>query len=96
MPMSIIKKPIITEKANAMSEKGVYTFEVDKNANKFEIKKAIENLYGVNVVVVRTIRCVGKVKSRSSQSKVLIGRTSVYKKAMVSLSDGEVIDFYGE
>ncbi len=94
--MSIIKKPIITEKANAMSEKGVYTFEVDKNANKIEIKKAIESLYNVNVNVVRTIRCVGKAKSRSSQSKVSSGRTSTYKKAMVSLSDGEVIDFYGE
>lgn len=94
--MSIIKKPIITEKANAMSENGVYTFEVEKNANKIEIKKAIESLYGVNVKAVRTIRCIGKSKSRSSKSKVSNGRTSTYKKAMVALSEGEVIDFYGE
>ena len=94
--MSIIKRPIITEKANSMSEKGVYTFEVDKTANKIEIKKAVEALYGVNVQKVRTIRYAGKVKSRSAQSKVSTGRTSGYKKAMVALSKGEVIDFYGE
>ncbi len=94
--MSIIKRPLITEKANAQTEKGVYTFVVDKKANKIEIKNTIEKMYGVNVEGVRTIRYGGKEKSRYSQSKVMVGRTPSFKKAIVTLVEGEVIDFYGD
>lgn len=94
--MSIIKRPLITEKANALTEKGVYTFIVDKKANKIEIKKEIERAYGVNVNGVRTIRYAGKEKTRFTQAKVLAGRTVSYKKAIITLAQGEVIDFYGD
>ena len=94
--MSILKRPVITEKANAQTEKGVYTFIVDKKANKIEIKKAVEKTYGVNVDAVRTIRYAGKAKTRYTQAKVLSGRTVAYKKAMVKLAEGEVIDFYAD
>lgn len=94
--MSIIKRPLITEKANAQTEKGIYTFIVEKKANKIEIKKAIERAYGVNVDGVRTIRYAGKAKTRYSESRVLSGRTVSYKKAIVTLAEGEVIDFYGD
>ncbi len=94
--MSIIKRPLVTEKANALTEKGVYTFIVEKKANKIEIRKAIERAYGVNVDSVRTIRYAGKEKTRYSQSKVLAGRTVSYKKAIITLVKGEAIDFYGD
>jgi large subunit ribosomal protein L23 len=93
--MSILKKPLVTEKITALNEKVKYVFIVDAKSNKIEIKKAVEKMYGVTVENVRTIRYQGKLKTKYTQSKVISGRTSTYKKAIVSVKEGEVIDFYG-
>lgn len=92
--MSVLRRPIVTEKFTALNEKGVYGFEVAKAANKIEIKNAVEKLYGVNVEKVRTIIVPGKVKTRYTKSRVLSGKTQSYKKAIVTLAEGELIDFY--
>ena len=92
--MSILKKPLVTEKVSALNEQGKYGFVVDLNANKVEIKKAIEKQYGVNVTSVNTISVMGKKKSRYSKTGVLEGRRPNYKKAIVTLAEGEIIDFY--
>jgi large subunit ribosomal protein L23 len=92
--MSILKKPLVTEKVASQNEKGVYGFVVDKSANKVEIKKAIEKAYGVNVEQVRTMVYAGKVKSRFTKSGNLVGKTNTFKKAIVQVAEGEVIDFY--
>lgn len=92
--MSILKKPLVTEKVASQNEKGVYGFVVDKTANKVEIKKAIEKAYGVNVEQVRTMIYAGKVKSRFTKSGNLVGKTNTFKKAIVQVAEGEVIDFY--
>jgi large subunit ribosomal protein L23 len=92
--MQIIKKPLVTEKITALNEKGVYGFIVDKDANKIQIKEAIEKFYGVNVQSVRTMNYLGKFKTRYTKSKVLSGRRVSYKKAIVKLAEGEMIDIY--
>lgn len=92
--MSVLKRPLVTEKVAALNEKGKYGFIVDANANKIEIKKAVEKMYGVKVENVRTIRYQGKAKTKYTSSKVISGRTSTFKKAIVSVANGEVIDFY--
>jgi large subunit ribosomal protein L23 len=92
--MSVLKKPLVTEKVSAMNEKGRYGFIVDMNANKVEIKKAVEKQYGVTVESVNTMRVMGKFKVRFTKSGVLAGRKPNYKKAIVTLAVGEVIDFY--
>lgn len=94
--MSVLKRPIITEKVTAESGKGKYAFEVSLTANKVEIKKAIEKLYGVKVESVNTLRSIGKSKTRVSSGKYVKGKTSTYKKAIVRVKEGEVIDIYGE
>jgi large subunit ribosomal protein L23 len=93
--MSVIVKPIITEKMTAMGEKlNRYGFIVQKEANKLEIKKGVEQLYGVTVKAVNTIRYAGKAKSRYTKAGFVSGRTNAYKKAIVTLAEGENIDFY--
>jgi len=93
--MGIIVKPIITEKMSAQAEKlNRYGFVVVKTANKLEIKAAIETLYGVKVDSVNTQQYVGKVKTRNTTRGVAIGRVNRNKKAIVTLKDGETIDFY--
>lgn len=92
--MSVLKKPLITEKVSKLNESGKYGFIVDKKANKVEIKKEVEKMYGVTVESVNTMRYQGKRKSRYTKSKVVSGRTAGYKKAIVTVADGEVIDFY--
>ena len=92
--MSVLKKPLVTEKITDLNEKGKYGFIVDAKANKIEIKKAVEKMYGVKVENVRTIRYQGKAKTKYTQSKVISGRSATYKKAIVSVAEGEVIDFY--
>lgn len=92
--MSILKSPLVTEKVSAMNEKGKYGFIVDVNANKVEIKKAVEKMYGVNVAKVNTVRVMGKQKVRYTKAGTLAGRKPNYKKAIVTLAQGEVIDFY--
>lgn len=92
--MSVLKRPLVTEKVSAMNEKGKYGFIVDTNANKVEIKKAVEKQYGVNVKSVNTMKVMGKFKVRYTKAGVLAGRKPNYKKAIVTLAAGEVIDFY--
>ena len=93
--MSILKKPLITEKVSAQNEGGVYGFVVEKTANKVAIKQAVEKMYGVNVEEVRTMIAPGKKKTRYSKGSFLTGKTSSFKKAIVKVKDGEIIDFYG-
>lgn len=92
--MSILKRPLLTEKLTALNEAGKYAFEVDRKANKIEIKKAIQSRYGVTVEKISTMRTQGKLKSRNTKSGVVTGRTVSSKKAIVTLKAGEVIDFY--
>ena len=92
--MSILKKPLVTEKVSALNEKGKYGFIVASDANKVEIKKAVEKQYGVNVERVNTMVVMGKKKTRYTKAGVLAGRKPSYKKAIVTLAAGEVIDFY--
>ncbi|MDN5205156.1 50S ribosomal protein L23 [Fulvivirgaceae bacterium BMA10] len=92
--MSVLKKPLVTEKISDLNEKGKYGFVVDKKANKVEIKKEVEKMYGVTVESVRTMNYQGKRKTRYSQSRVITGRAASFKKAIVTVADGEVIDFY--
>jgi large subunit ribosomal protein L23 len=93
--MEILIKPIITEKMTAQGEKlNRYGFVVDKRANKLEIKAAIEKAYGVKVDSVNTQQYVGKVKTRNTTRGMAVGRVNRGKKAIVTLRDGETIDFY--
>lgn len=92
--MSILIKPLVTEKISALNEKGKYGFVVDRKANKVEIAKAIEKAYGVSVEAVNTMIYAGKDKTKYTKSKIIAGRTSAYKKAIITVAEGEVIDFY--
>jgi len=93
--MEIIRKPIVTEKLTAQTENmNRYGFIVDKGANKLQIKKAVEDLYNVTVVKVNTLRYGGKVKSRYTKGGIQMGKTASSKHAVVTLKDGDTIDFY--
>ena len=93
--MSIIIKPIVTEKMTQLGEKlNRYGFRVDKDANKIQIKQAVEAMYNVTVTEVNTMIVAPKKKSRFTKSGVINGRTSAYKKAVVTVKEGEQIDFY--
>jgi large subunit ribosomal protein L23 len=91
----VLIKPILTEKANAQQDKlRRYAFKVAKKANKLEIKKAIEGFYGVTVTNVNTTVAPGKNKSRFTKAGVISGRKPSYKKAYVTVAEGETIDLY--
>tara|TARA_B100000749_G_scaffold278512_1_gene269329 strand:+ start:1398 stop:1688 length:291 start_codon:yes stop_codon:yes gene_type:complete len=93
--MNILIKPVITEKMTEQSETfNRFAFVVDRSANKIEIKKAVEETYDVTVESVRTMVCIGKKRTRGTKSGFISGRTKTYKKAIVSLSEGDTIDFY--
>ena len=93
--MSVIVKPIITEKMSNLEEKlGRYGFIVENSANKVQIKKDVESTYGVIVESVNTMRYAGKAK-RNRKTWAMDGRTRSFKKAIVTLKEGEVIDIYG-
>ncbi len=88
-------EPIVTEKATLLTEKlNRYTFRVSPDANKYQIKSLVEQLYGVKVVAVNTAVVRGKNKSRYTKSGLLRGKTNSYKKAVITVADGETIDFY--
>lgn len=94
--MNILIKPILTEKMTAQGEKlGAYGFVVDAKANKLQIKQAVEAAYGVVVDTVNTANCKGKFKSRFTKAGLIAGRTGAVKKAIVTLSGDDKIDFYG-
>jgi large subunit ribosomal protein L23 len=94
--MGIIIKPIVTEKQTAITKKtpNRFGFRVSPKANKLEIQKAVEEMYKVSVVSVNTMNYSGKVKSRYIKSGVVTGRQDSYKKAIVTLKEGETIDFF--
>jgi len=88
----IIKRPIITEKSMAATAEKKYTFEVAKDANKIEIAKAVEEIFGVKVAKVNTLNVQGKMKRVGRYPQ---GRTASWKKAMVTLTaDSKTIEFF--
>ncbi len=91
----VLVKPILSEKANQLSEKRrVYSFKVARAANKLEIKKAVEDFYGVTVEDVRTAVAPAKSRSRMTKAGVISGRKPSYKKAFVTVGEGDTIDLY--
>ena len=93
--MAIIIKPIVTEKMTAAGEKlNRYGFRVERTANKLQIKKAVEEMYNVQVMDVNTMVVAPKRMQRWTRSGLLRGKTNSYKKAVVTLKEGETIDFY--
>jgi len=91
----VLVRPVLTEKVNGQMEKsGRYTFVVAKAANKLEVKKAIEEFYGVKVDEVNTLVVPAKNKSRFTKAGVLKGRKSGYKKAIITLAEGDSIDLF--
>lgn len=93
--MDILLKPIITEKMTAQGENlNRFAFIVNKKANKIQIKKAVEEMYGVTVDAVNTMVYAGKNKSRYTKTGIIQGRTNSFKKAIVTLAEGDTIDFY--
>ena len=93
--MSILIKPIITEKANNDSElNNRYAFQLEKSANKVEIKKAIESTYGVKVIKVRTINVRSDRRIRYTKAGIQFGKSNAIKKAIIQIAEGESIDLY--
>ena len=91
----VLIKPILSEKANNQQEKlRRYAFKVSKGANKLEIKKAVEEFYGITVVDVNTVIVPGKARSRSTKAGLIVGRKPGYKKALVTVAEGDTIDLY--
>ena len=97
MSKSILLRPLISEKTENLNERhNQFTFVVNKSANKIEIKKAVEQMYNVEVTAVNTLVMPAKAKSRMSRRGMINGRVSSFKKAIVTLAEGENIDFYGD
>ncbi len=94
--MEVLIKPLITEKMTAVTEKfsGRYGFIVDKRATKGQIRKAVEEMYDVSVSTVNTMVYLGKQKSRYTKTGFQNGRKNSFKKAIVTLNEGQSIDFY--
>ena len=90
----ILKRPIVTEKITALQDKGQYAFEVVLGANKIEIARAVEKQFHVTVVGVRTMRHKGKSKSQLTRKGRFVGRTAMWKKAIVRLKEGDKIEFF--
>ena len=96
MSKEIILKPIISEKSEKLTDSlGQYSFIVNKKANKLEIKKAVEEMYSVAVTSVNTMIMPKKSRTRNTKSGILRGHMSSFKKAIVTLADGEEIDLFG-
>lgn len=91
----VLVKPLVTEKSNKLSDqRRTYAFRVDRKANKLEVKKAVEDFYGVTVVEVNTVVVPGKAKSKFTKAGFISGRKPAYKKAYVKVAEGETIDLY--
>ncbi len=94
---NILIRPIVTEKMNDIQEQtGQYGFVVDVRANKIEIGKAIKEKFDVDVVSVNTIKYKGKTKTQFTRKGRFTGNTSRYKKAFITLKEGQTIDIFGE
>ncbi len=93
--MNILIRPVVTEKMTQLGEKlNKYGFIVEKKANRLQVKQAVEDIYGVKVESVNTMRYGGKRKVRYTRAGVLAGKTNSFKKAIVTLKEGEKIDFF--
>ena len=92
--IGIIRRPIITEKITLLQEKRQYAFEVDPNANKIEIEKAVEKKFNVKVESVRTMRVGAKKRTQLTRAGRFEGRTRTWKKAIVTLKEGNKIDYF--
>jgi len=91
----VLIKPLVTEKSNKLSEKSrIYSFKVNRKANKLEIRNAVEQFYGVSVVNVNTVVVPGKTKSRFTKKGFISGVKPAFKKAYVTVGEGESIDLY--
>lgn len=90
---AILIQPLLTEKMTELAPKRQYAFKVDPNANKIAIAKAVEKKFSVNVISVRTVNIKGKVRSQMTKRGRIAGRRSDWKKAVVTLKDGQTIDF---
>ena len=93
--IGIIYRPIVTEKMTNLQEKGIYAFEVDPKANKIEIARAVGKRFHVTVTNVRTMMYKGKSKTQMTRKGRFPGKTSRYKKAVVTLKQGEKIELFG-
>lgn len=89
-PRDILIRPIITEKTSVMMQENKYTFQVPMEANKVEIRQAVEAIFGVKVLSVNTIRVFGKTKRMGKY----VGKRSDYKKAIVKLAEGNTIQIF--
>jgi large subunit ribosomal protein L23 len=93
--MSVIIKPVISEKANYLTDlRGAYSFLVNPKANKIQIKEAVQAAYGVKVADVRTMIYAPKVSSKYTKKGLQVGKTNKLKKAVITLVEGEVIDIF--
>jgi large subunit ribosomal protein L23 len=93
--MSVIIKPVISEKANYLTDlRGSYSFLVDPKANKIQIKKAVEAAYGVKVADVNTMIYAPRVSSKYTKKGLQVGKTNKLKKAVIKLAEGEIIDIF--
>jgi large subunit ribosomal protein L23 len=90
----IVYRPLVTEKLTTLQEKGIYSFAVDPRANKIEIARAIAKKFSVTVVSVRTMNIKGKTKTQMTRRGRFQGKTSHYKKAIVTLKEGDKINLY--
>jgi len=91
----VLVKPIVTEKSYKLTDtRKTYTFRVDRKANKLEVKKAVEEFYGVTVTEVNTVVVPAKAKSKFTKAGFISGRKPAYKKAYVKVAEGETIDLY--
>ena len=91
----VLIKPVLSEKVNQLTEKhNRYTFIVSRKANKLEIKRAVEQFYGITVDNVNTLTMPSKVKQRNTKAGLLVGRKPAKKKAIVTVAEGETIDLY--
>jgi large subunit ribosomal protein L23 len=90
--IDIIKRPVVTEKAMKLGHLRQYVFEVNPNANKIEIKKAIESMFEIDVISIRTTRVKPKVKSRFTRKGLMRGKTILRKKAYITVKEGQSID----
>lgn len=92
----VLIKPIVSEKSNKLTDTSkTYAFRVSRKANKLEVKKAVESFYGVNVVDVNTMVVPGKQKNRFTKAGFITGQKPAYKKAYVTVAEGDTIDLYG-
>ena len=91
-PREVIIRPVITEHSYDMMEKNVYTFEVAKNSNKVEVRQAIEAIFGVSVVKVNILN----VKAKPKRVRYVPGKTRTWKKAMVTLKEGDTIELFAQ